>query len=778
MTRSIFAAVATLVLAGTAAAATPEQVDEAVRRGVAFLESRQNALGNWESGQQSPGDGATGGGADAGQWGGRTALCTYALLAAGERVLDPKVGRPVEFLRSADVRGNYALGLRANVWVYLPQTKENLAALAKDNQLLHKGVARPALPSGDYAYTDGGPRTGFLFDYTAGGNRIDLSCSQYGVLGCWAAAQRLPDAAKDVAFWERVEAAWLALGNPDGGWTYNGVGSGPSTLQMTAAGVATLFITQELAHANDDADRRGQGNATHARQRLDDGLKWISDNLAQQLAGTLNLYALYGIERIGVASGYKYFGAVDWYQACADALVSRQQADGSWGGQYDASIDTSFALLFLARGRSPVMANKLSFHVTAPSSGKTAESHWDKRPRDIANVTRWVEEQTERRLNWQIVDLDVGSVDDLHDAPVLYVTTDVGLFLTEDEKAKLKQYVEEGGLIVFNADRASPQVAKSVRTLGQDLFPGLAFNALTASGDDQLRRSEQFPIGGQKRPVKVEGLSNGARLLMLLVPTDDLSTAYQHRDSVARASAYQFFANVFLYANEKTAVRVKGRTHVVRPDPNVKAETAVTVARVKYDGRWDPEPGGWRRLSAVSHNADKTDVQTTPWSPGDAAPAGCRIAHWTGTDAVSLNDTQRRGLAAFVRDGGLLLVDACGGSPAFDASVRAELAKMFPEAAGQLNTPMQAKSPLLTGVDGKPITPQYRDFALNALGPLAKAFQLRGLTVNGHLGVVYSPQDLSVGLVGEPVDGIIGYTPAQATELVRRVIELKTAGKI
>ena len=196
-------------------AATPEQVDRAIRRGVAFLEKQQNESGNWERGQNWPGDqvgqGTGGQGTvDQGQWGGRTALCTYALLSAGERPLDPKISRPVEFLRDADIHGNYALGLRANVWIYLPQTPANVAAMAKDNQLLHKGVARPALPAGG--------KGGFLFDYQAGGSRIDLSCSQYGVLGCWAAAQRLPDAAKDQAFWERVEAAWVTLGNPDGGW--------------------------------------------------------------------------------------------------------------------------------------------------------------------------------------------------------------------------------------------------------------------------------------------------------------------------------------------------------------------------------------------------------------------------------------------------------------------------------------------------------------------------------------------------------------------------------
>ena len=38
-----------------------------------------------------------------GQWGGRTALATYALLAAGESHQDPKLGKAIEFLRRADL---------------------------------------------------------------------------------------------------------------------------------------------------------------------------------------------------------------------------------------------------------------------------------------------------------------------------------------------------------------------------------------------------------------------------------------------------------------------------------------------------------------------------------------------------------------------------------------------------------------------------------------------------------------------------------------------------
>jgi hypothetical protein len=36
--------------------------------------------------------------------------------------------------------------------------------------------------------------------------------------------------------------------------------------------------------------------------------------------------------------------------------------------------------------------------------------------------------------------------------------------------------------------------------------------------------------------------------------------------------------------------------------------------------------------------------------------------------------------------------------------------------------------------------------------------------------VIYSAEDLSTGLVGQQVDGINGYTPACATEIMRRLV--------
>ena len=42
------------------------------------------------------------------------------------------------------------------------------------------------------------------------------------------------------------------------------------------------------------------------------------------------------------------------------------------------------------------------------------------------------------------------------------------------------------------------------------------------------------------------------------------------------------------------------------------------------------------------------------------------------------------------------------------------------------------------------------------------------------VGQIYSKEDLSVGLVGQPVDGIIGYDPPTATTLMSKVLMYAT----
>lgn len=746
-----------MLCARPALAATPEEIDAAIKKGVGYLYSRQNDRGHWEKKDTNPGGTS---GADEGQWGGRTALVTYALLAAGEKPLDPRIVKATDFLREAPITGHYSLGVRANVWLHLPLTEPNKQAMLKDLRLLVTGISRA------------GKNAGF-YDYQAGGGRLDISCSQYGVLGAWAAAQRqeIPP-----AYWTLVENSWRAQQGADGSWCYSGkpqpgaTGHNIPSIQMTAAGVATLFITQEFLHADEGLDGT-KGNIVDPW--INKGLAWVAKAFPDLIAKPNN-YALYGIERIGVASGYKYFNNLDWFEEGSNALIKKQGSNGAFGDE----INTSFALLFLSRGRAPVIMNKLQYNITAPKSNASKEANWNQRPRDAANVARWVMERTERTLNWQIINLNVANIHDLHDSHILYISGNQTLSFTDKEKEMLKQFVEEGGLIIGNADVGKADFTKGFRQLASDLFPGYEFFQLNEKLDHPLMNNQQYKASEWKRKPRIEALGNRARLFMVLIPNDDFSRTMQKRD-YNRDEVFAFFANAYLYFyDNKQEPRYKGQTHVVRADPKIQPTTTIKVARLKYNGQWDPEPGAWKRMAAVMNNTDKVKVEAIPVELGKDPLSGYKIAHLTGTDQFAFTDDQRKALKEFVTGGGLLIIDACGGFGEFNGAVQAEITRIFPEQAASILEPLKGDHKLFTLDAAQKIEPKYRNFAMQKLTSEALRFRIRGLEINGKLGVIYSPDDLSVGMMGSPVDGIIGYDSNLATTLMRRFVMLKNAGKI
>ena len=51
-----------------------------------------------------------------------------------------------------------------------------------------------------------------------------------------------------------------------------------------------------------------------------------------------------------------------------------------------------------------------------------------------------------------------------------------------------------------------------------------------------------------------------------------------------------------------------------------------------------------------------------------------------------------------------------------------------------------------------------------------KAPRVYGIMRGDRIAVFYSREDLSAGMVGEPVDGIVGYSPQSATDLLRNIV--------
>lgn len=721
--------------------------DKAIRQGVKFLISRQNADGSWSN--AGPADAYAPG---------RTALVTLALLYCGESHQSPPLDRAIKYLKKSQPQqthvATYSVALRAAVYASLPEAirREELRA---DLRWLQQALVMTPESRGMYAYTRD-PDTG-----------SDFSNSQYGALGAWYAAMAGLDISKN--YWRLVEDAWRRGQNDDGGWPYKFKQS-TSASSMTSAAAATLFITQDNLHSDQAQDL----SKIWINKPLDDALKWLGDNFAvDQNAGydridpkladedALRLigdigrrgswvhYMLFGYERVGEASGLTRFGKHKWFDEGAAFLIRTQQEDGSWKGPDGSEVCTAYSLLFLSRGRAPVVMQKLQF-----------DGRWNNRPRDAAAFTQFMRRATERHVNWQSLSIDA-SADEFRQSPLLYIASDRPLDINNEQKARIKNYLDQGGLLICANDGRTDLFARSIIRLAAEWYPSYSFRDLP---QDHVVRSINFPI---VETEKIRVLGNGVRELIVMYPQGDMSWKW-HSDGGAfgiRNSPYASLADFWLYATDRANPRYKGEDAWISQDPLTQSNRSVSISRIQYDGNWNPEPAGWVRLANVMHNDHQVEVAI---ATGAAPQPGSLMAHLTGTTAPKLSPASQAALRTYVESGGLVMMDAAGSSADAVAGFESLLRALYPTV---LLAPLPLDHPIYRastfgGVEiENNINYRRSDGLANVHIP-----RLRGATVDGKLIAVLSNEDLAAALVGYNIAGLGGYSPASGTDLMRNII--------
>ncbi len=746
-----------LILPGlprTTVAATPAEIQSSIDRAKAWL-YKQQKKDNWEL-LPKPNTDPLPFSVSNLQFGGMTAIATYALLSAGEDPRGEKLKPAIDWLKKADLRGVYAISLRAQVWTMVPPDDSVRTAIRNDRDLLLKAGCTKGNSIGFFGYGTETPK-----------DQSDKSVSQFAVLGLWSLSQAGAEVPGNA--WRLFEEHWRLQQMRDGGWCYDTtvnpdpkIFNSQPTMSMTAAGVATLFITQDYTSM-----------APQCAGNVDDGsiaagMKYLGAHF-NEIKPDRFYYTLFGLSRVGLASGFKYIGTTNWFEWGADALFHRQDPQGFWTDlrdNWNNVPETSFGLLFLSRGRAPVMMNKLQYDVS--NNNKSTPAPWNQRPRDVANLTRMISKQIEAPQSWEIVNLRQGA-NDLHDAPILYMSGNAAPKLSPADQDKLKAFIEEGGLVVGHADCGSASFTEGFHKLGQAMFRDRFFGPLPEN--HSIYTAQNFQRSRWKTKPVVEGLDNGSRVLMLLLPSGDPARTWQTQafPSIKQDIFGQLMINVLLYAEDQQGLRQKGLTYLVSRRVDVKADRTVKLARLKYNGNWDPEPGGWRRLSNVMHNERRIDLDAQPVELGQGKLNNTyQAAELSVAGSITLNDAERAELKTYVDQGGTLVVDVAGGTGLFKTNAEAELAKLFPDTGGHEPAVLPLSSPIYRS--GAVVTEvEYRHSARAAMKNLRTPC-LRGIERENRVAVVYSPEDLVTGLVGQQVGGIVGYAPDSATRLMANVL--------
>ena len=692
---------------------------------------------------------------------GLDALCVYALLHAGKALSEPWLAADAPFtqqmlsvLKSYRLTLTYHRSLRAAA-LAVYNRPEDFPALEDDTHWLVRTCIDGAYSYGKFDLPD--PRQ--QASQPPQGSRIttgpnhdleiypgwDNSNSQYGLLGVWAGADA--GVAVPVSYWQQVQQHWVDCQELNGEWGY--LNGDRPRLSMTDAGVASLLVSSDYLSDSRGGVPTAQDAVERALSFLDQDDNAITGIGASGWSG----YALYGLERVGLASGYKFFGKHDWYEEFAKQLVHTQRPDGSWGpspANSQTAMDTAYSLLFLARGRHPVFYNKLRF----PGA-------WNAYPRDVANLTRFASYELQRPLNWQVIDT-ASDWPSWMDCPVLYLSSEARPKLTPADLDQLRHFALAGGVIFTQPDGVGSAFnAWVAQTVGR-LFPQYALRPVPAN----------HPIFSSLYTIKppagdLLGVSNGSRLLWVHSPKDMARDWARDWTDAGRAH-YQVGLNLFVYANGKTQLHNRLESPYIPPPP-VAPTGQIPVVRLSYAGNWDPEPYAWTRFRNYFQWEAQEDVKVTDGDLGSLLPGQAPLAVLTGTASVTFDQKQVNAVRAYVQAGGVLLIDACGGSADFAISVKQSLLdKAFPSASlqevGRTHPLVVAGGFGAEDLSNPVYRPYARDLARGGTPPV-----LQFLSAGGGQ-VVLSRLDLTTGLLGTTMFGINGYDPLYAAALVKNAV--------
>ena len=403
----------------------------------------------------------------------------------------------------------------------------------------------------------------------------DRCNGHFAILGLFAAQEM--GVPVNLETWRRARNHWLSSQNADGTWSYKGEAqSAGGTGSMTVAGVSVLVMTQGMMQAgekefNADGTPNCCGELT-VDKPLERALQWLGNHFAithNPGAGQWLLYYLYGLEQAANASGRRFFVESrgqqhDWYREAAAYLVSVQNRNtGTWQeGSSDMVTSTSFVLMFLSKGRAPILINKLQYGLRDANRQFAVGGDWNRHPDDIRNLTQFISSRPKwpKLLNWQTVDVTQANVADLKQAPILFLSGSESPKFTQQEMATLREYIQDGGFLFVVNSCKSPAFDEGIRELIKQMYAPVEMPLKGLSAEHAIFRSE-FNLLDEKTGTPVAelwGVDVGDRTRIVYSP-NDLSCLWSKKTSFAipgrseelellTAAAMRVGTNVVAYA--------------------------------------------------------------------------------------------------------------------------------------------------------------------------------------------------------------------------------------
>ena len=738
-----------------------EKVARAIEKGVDFLVRKQKPGGEWVRNGAHPG--------------GITALCTLALLNAGLEPDHLVVKRSLKRLDGIDIERSSVYSVSLMTMVYCLADGDNRPRIRACVDYLVKSQNSGASAAG----WAGG------WSYTDKGRRPDTSNSQFALLALHEAS--LLGVTVDQQVWQKAGWYWEQLKNRDGGFGYTDANR-VSTGSMTCAGISSLIIIDEnLPKKAPIVD--GNIVCCAEEERLEDveaASAWLTEHFSVRqnpAVGSTSFsrsvfYYLYGLERAARLSGQRFFGAHDWYREGAEFLIRSQRSDlwkgTSSHGESQAEIATALALLFLSKGRRPIVIGKYKH---------ADDNDWDRHRTGVHYLTRALEADWETKLNWQTIEGKFASADDLLETPVLFLSGRDGLKLGPKQKAALRKYVDFGGFIFAEAcqgDGCGDNVAfeKDFLALMEELFPNNQMQLLEPSHPVY---SMQYPLPvNPDRPLY--GLQSSCRTSVVYCPAN-LSGLWRvnrpaFREVLPETArnqvdyATQLGVNIVSYATGRQLKEKLNRPKAITLSEDAQGQRVVLIPKLAHSGGDDDAPNAWLNIMrrARFDLKQRFRVKRELVEPRTDVLAKHPMVFMHGRSDFQWTADERQALKAWLENGGFLFADSICSADQFIRSFRSEMRTLFPD---KPLTVIPASDRIWSSRNGG-----YRldEVTMNEPGSDGGVTQrstspkIEGIKIGDRWAVVFSPHDLSCAMENASAHLCVGYEKDDAAKLGVNVI--------
>ncbi|MBM4017194.1 MAG: DUF4159 domain-containing protein [Planctomycetes bacterium] len=703
-----------------------------------------------------------------------TALAAYALLAAGVAPEDPAMGAALAAVRRTPNDFTYVTALKA-----LALAAADPKKYADDIQLCADRLVFFQGPTGGWGYGRCGPaapdpnvdrgRPSKAAELALRRicERPDASNTQFAVLALseaeHAGAKVPPDA------WQKAERFLRAGQLPGGGWGYVYHDPDPAEAygSMTAAVAASLLLCHDRLARQEPAEASADRLAA-----VEKGLDWMAARFTLQenpgRALAWYYFWLYGLERAAVAGGRRTYGDHDWFREGAAMLVHGQRPDGAWT---ERIYHDALCLLFLAKGYRPLLVQRLQW-----------EGAWRRDPRDLDHLVRYLGRRAGGEpVAWQTV-APSAPLGDWLAAPILHVAGKGPLRMLAANVPQLKAYVEQGGLVLFDAEGGDAAFLESVRTMLAREFPESRLEPLPA--DHPIYRAVHAvgaappapgpPAAGTPpappTPLPLEALNLGCRAAVL-VARHGLAGEWAAGDPSRPNDALRLGENLALYttAGDTLPERLAPAAILALPPDAPPPRGANRIGQVQHDGDWQPRP--YALPSLLKEAAERFGValvsRPEPVRLADLGLGRFHVLYMTGHRAPHFTDQEKANLREYLDRGGVLWAEACCGRAAFDRAFRELAGGLFADARLE---ELPADHPIYKGKVGTPIQDVAYTAAVQAESPALRRPVLLGLSRGGHLAVIYSPYGMACGLDGLRTYGARALAPADARRLATNIL--------